>query len=471
MDVVYNHTFAAGQQRLSVLDRIVPGYYQRLDAHGRLETSTCCANTATEHRMMGKLLVDTVLRWAVDYKVDSFRFDLMAHQPRALMQALQARLREATGHDVPLIGEGWNFGEVADGARFVQASQLSLNGSGIGTFNDRLRDAVRGGSAGDSGAALVERKGYVNGLGEGPEAASPQGRARLLHAADLVRTGLAGSIRSYPLTLGDGRTVPLDHIDYNGQPAGYASQPSEVVNYVENHDNLTLFDNNLLKLPRAASAEERARVQILGAAIVAFSQGVAYFHAGLDTLRSKSLDRNSFDSGDWFNRLDWSYRDNNFGAGLPPRPSNGADYALLQPLLADAALKPSPAQIGWTRDAFRDLLRIRASSSLFHLPTAGDVIARLHFANTGPDAVPTVIVGLLDGHGFPGAAFERVAYLINVDTAEQRVTVPELAGQALHLHPVQASPDAADARAREARFDSQTGTFSVPARTAVVFVR
>ena len=35
-------------------------------------------------------------------------------------------------------------------------------------------------------------------------------------------------------------------------------------------------------------------------------QGVAYFHAGIDTLRSKSLDRNSYDSGDWFNRIDWS---------------------------------------------------------------------------------------------------------------------------------------------------------------------
>jgi pullulanase-type alpha-1,6-glucosidase len=471
MDVVYNHTFAAGQQRLSVLDRIVPGYYQRLDAQGRVETSTCCANTATEHRMMGKLLIDTVLRWAVDYRIDSFRFDLMAHQPRALMEALQARLREATGHEVPLIGEGWNFGEVADGRRFVQASQLSLNGSGIGTFNDRLRDAVRGGSAGDSGAALVDRQGYINGLVYDRNAGSKQGEQDLRHAADLVRAGLAGSIRRYPLTRADGRIQPLDQLDYNGQPAGYASQPSEVVNYVENHDNLTLFDNNVLKLPRGTSGEDRARVQILGAAIVAFSQGVAYFHAGLDTLRSKSLDRNSFDSGDWFNRIDWSYRDNNFGVGLPPAPSNGADYPLLKPLLADPALKPTPAEIAWTRDAFRDLLRIRASSTLFRLRTADDIVERLRFANTGLGAVPTVVVGLLDGRGYPGAAFEQVVYLINVDRVTQHVNVPELAGAALHLHPVLAAPGAADTRAQDARFDSKTGAFSVPPRTAVVFVR
>jgi pullulanase len=75
---------------------------------------------------------------------------------------------------VQLIGEGWNFGEVADGARFVQASQLSLNGSGIGTFNDRTRDAVRGGSAGDSGEAMIKRQGWINGLVYDPNAAAGQ---------------------------------------------------------------------------------------------------------------------------------------------------------------------------------------------------------------------------------------------------------------------------------------------------------
>jgi pullulanase/glycogen debranching enzyme len=152
MDVVYNHTSTSGQAAQSVLDRIVPGYYQRLDADGGIEHSTCCGNTATENRMMGKLLIDSVTQWALRYHVDSFRFDLMGHQPRAVMEALQRRLKGATGRDIPLIGEGWNFGEVADGKRFVQASQQSLNGTGIGTFSDRARDAVRGGSPRGSGA-------------------------------------------------------------------------------------------------------------------------------------------------------------------------------------------------------------------------------------------------------------------------------------------------------------------------------
>jgi pullulanase/glycogen debranching enzyme len=102
---------------------------------------------------------------------------------------------------------------------------------------------------------------------------------------------------------------------------------------------------------------------MLGAAINAFSQGVAYFHAGFDILRSKSLDRNSFESGDWFNRLDWSYQDNYYGTGLPPAADNGKDYALIKPLLRNANIKPAPADIAYARDAFRDLLAIRSSST------------------------------------------------------------------------------------------------------------
>ncbi|NUS60422.1 MAG: DUF3372 domain-containing protein, partial [Lysobacter sp.] len=372
MDVVYNHTTAAGQAPNSVLDRIVPGYYHRLDAKGNVETSTCCANTATEHRMMAKLMRDSVVLWATQYGIDSFRFDLMGHQPRAVMEDLQRALKTATGRDIPLIGEGWNFGEVADGKRFVQASQLSLGGSGIGTFSDRARDAVRGGGPSDHIPALVEAKGWITG---GATQAN----------ADLVRVGLAGTLRDY--TLADGRK--LSAIDYHGQPAGYATQPSEVVNYVENHDNQTLFDIGVLKLPRDTTPEERARVQVLGAATTAFSQGVAYFHAGIDVLRSKSLVADA--------------------AGIKPRANDSA----------------------WTRDAFRDLLRIRASSSLFRLRTTADIQQRLSFPDTG---TPDVIVGRLDGKGLEGARFPAVQYFLNASTQARDVVLPASRGEPWVLH-------------------------------------
>ncbi|MRV71249.1 pullulanase-type alpha-1,6-glucosidase [Duganella sp. FT92W] len=471
MDVVYNHTYRAGQDAQSVLDRIVPGYYHRLSDKGAIESSTCCFNTATENRMMAKLMIDSTALWTRHYKIDSFRFDLMGHQPRAAMEALQARVDKAAGRHVHLIGEGWNFGEVENGKRFVQASQLSLNGSAIGTFSDRGRDAVRGGGAGDSGKDMFARQGYINGLVYDPNAQAPQRpKEDLLRAADLVRVGLAGTLRSYPLTTYKDQATELQAIDYAGQPAGYASEPSEVVNYVENHDNQTLYDANALKLPLATTSLERARVQVLGAAINAFSQGVAYFHAGQDILRSKSLDRNSFESGDWFNRLDWSYQDNYFGTGLPPQEDNGKDYALLKPVLANAAIKPTPADIAFSRDAFRDLLKIRSGSSLFRMRTASDIRQRLHFFNTGSSQVPTVIAARIDGAGYPGAGFKTVTYLINVDKVEQSVVAESEKGKRYKLHPVQAAHGAADARAKEARYDAASGKFTVPARTAVVFV-
>jgi pullulanase-type alpha-1,6-glucosidase len=469
--VVYNHTFIAGQNEKSVLDRIVPGYYHRLNPAGVIERSTCCDNTATENLMMGKLMIDSAVLWATQYGIDSFRFDLMGHQPRGTMLRLQERVNAAARRKVPLIGEGWNFGEVADGARFVQASQLSLNGTGIGTFNDRLRDAVRGGSAGDAGKAMVSRQGYINGLVYDPNAKAGRRPAEdLLRTADMVRAGLAGSIRSYALLNYKDSTVQLREIDYGGQPAGYASEPSEVVNYVENHDNQTLFDIDVLKLPISTSGAERARVQVLGMAFDAFSQGVAYFHAGIDTLRSKSLDRNSFNSGDWFNRIDWSYRDNYFGTGLPPFDDNGKDWPLLKPLLANAAIKPTPADIALARDAFRDLLRIRASSTLFRLRSAEEIKQRLRFFNTGSRQEPTVIAAHLDGRRYEGARFAGISYFVNVDKVAHTVVDEQGRGKRMRLHPVHLAKGAADKRAAMARYDTATGRFTIPPRTAVVFV-
>ena len=469
MDVVYNHTAATGQSPRSLLDRIVPGYYQRLDASGAVETSTCCANTATEHRMMAKLMRESVALWAQHYRIDSFRFDLMGHQPRDAMLEVQRAANAAAGRTIPLLGEGWNFGEVANNARFVQATQGELDGSGIASFSDRARDALRGGGCCDSGIDLIANQGLLNGLHYAANAHGRGSRAELLHAADLARAGLAGTLRDYRMQFADGRIATLDQLDYKGQPAGYARQPGEVVNYVENHDNPTLWDIHALKLPQGTTSEERARVQLLGAAFVAFSQGVTYFHAGMDLLRSKSLDRNSFDSGDWFNRLDWSGIDNGFGAGLPPQRDNGKDWALLRPVLRNANARPSPADIAWMRDAFRDLLRIRASTPLFRLASADDIAQRLAFRNTGPAQNPLVIVGRLDGAGMAGP-YREVLYLLNVSPETQVLTLPEEIGKAYVLHPVQSSASATDVRARQARYRARDGRIEVPARTAVVFV-
>jgi pullulanase/glycogen debranching enzyme len=130
VDVVYNHTPAAGTDRYSVLDQIVPGYYQRLLDDGTVANSTCCANTAPRTLMMGKLVVDSVVLWAKQYKVDGFRFDLMGHHPKANILAVRAASTSLTvardgvdGKRILLYGEGWDFGEVAGDQRFEQATQ------------------------------------------------------------------------------------------------------------------------------------------------------------------------------------------------------------------------------------------------------------------------------------------------------------------------------------------------------------
>ncbi len=198
MDVVYNHTSAAGTDPKSVLDQIVPGYYHRLLDDGTVATSTCCANTAPEHAMMGKLVVDSLVTWAKAYKVDGFRFDLMGHHPKANILAVRAALDKLTvardgvdGRNILLYGEGWNFGEVADDARFVQATQANMAGTGIGTFNDRLRDAVRGGGPFDDNP---RRQGFASGLftdpnGDPVNGSTAEQRARLLLQHDLVKVG------------------------------------------------------------------------------------------------------------------------------------------------------------------------------------------------------------------------------------------------------------------------------------------
>jgi pullulanase/glycogen debranching enzyme len=198
---------------------------------------------------------------------------------------------------------------------------------------------------------------------------------------------------------------------------------------------------------------------------------VAYFHAGIDTLRSKSMDGNSYDSGDWFNRLDWSYQDNYFGSGAPPKADNGGNYALIKPLLANPDIKPGASDIALARDMFRDLLKIRASSSLFRLRTAQEIKERFRFFNTGSTQNPVLLAGHIDGVGYPGAAFKELLYFVNVGKTAQPLLLPSEAGKPYVLHPVHLDPKAADRRvAEQSRFDRASGAFVLPARTAMVYV-
>ncbi|HLT84575.1 MAG TPA: pullulanase-type alpha-1,6-glucosidase [Phototrophicaceae bacterium] len=480
LDEVYNHTSSSGQATTSVLDRVVPGYYHRLNAVGNVETSTCCQNVATEHEMAEKLMVDSVLTWATDYGVDGFRFDLMGHHSRdnmvAVREALDALTLEDDGVDgesVYVYGEGWNFGEVADNARFRQATQGQLDGTGIGTFSDRLRDAVRGGGPFDEDQR--EFQGFGSGLATDPNAVAAgtpeEQAARLAHQTDLVRLGLAGNLADYSFLTAAGEEQTGAEIDYNGQPAGYATQPDEVVTYVDAHDNETLFDNLVLKLPVDTTMEDRVRMNTLSLATTALSQTPSFWHAGTDLLRSKSLDRNSYNSGDHFNRIDWSMQTNNFGVGLPPADDNGDAWDVMAPLLADPALRPAPADIEHSAAMAQDLLELRFSTDLFRLGTAELIHEKVTFPGSGPDATPGLLVMAVDdtaGDDDVDPTLDGVLAVFNASPEAITEQVDGFAGREFGLSPVQV--DGADDVVRATTWDAASGTVTVPARTVAVLV-
>ncbi|MYV95079.1 pullulanase-type alpha-1,6-glucosidase, partial [Streptomyces sp. SID1034] len=469
MDVVYNHTAASGQADNSVLDKIVPGYYQRLLADGSVADSTCCANTAPENTMMGKLVVDSVVTWARQYKVDGFRFDLMGHHPKANILAVRAALDALTpakdgvdGKKIILYGEGWNFGEVADDARFPQATQKNMAGTGIATFSDRARDAVRGGSPFDADPGV---QGFASGLYTDPNSSTANGtpaeqKARLLHYQDLLKVGLSGNLAAYTFTDSAGRTVKGSDVDYNGAPAGYAAAPGDALAYADAHDNESLYDALAYKLPARTSAADRSRMQVLALATAALSQGPALSQAGSDLLRSKSLDRDSYDSGDWFNALHWNCAaGNGFGRGLPPAADNQPKWPYARPLLTNPALNQNCARINGTSAAYQDLLAIHGQESAFGLATAGQVQSALSFPLSGSAETPGVITMRLG----------PLVVVFNATPTAQTQRIGDLAGTAYALHPRQAA--GADPVVRTATYDQGSGSFTVPARTVAVFKR
>ncbi|WP_439843792.1 pullulanase-type alpha-1,6-glucosidase [Aeromonas dhakensis] len=472
MDVVYNHTNEAGLGPKSVLDKIVPWYYQRLNPEtGSVENSTCCSNTAPEHAMFAKLMDDSLVTWARDYKIDAFRFDLMGHHPKDQMVQALAAVKKVNP-EMYFYGEGWNFGEVQDDKRFVQATQKHLAGTGIGSFSDRLRDAVRGGSPFDGGDTIRKTQGFGNGALVDANEMDGVDRATALHQSDLVRLGMAGNLKDFILTDKDGMPKKGADIDYNGQPAGYAQDPTEIQNYVDKHDNQTLFDNLIYKAPQGA---DLVRMQGVSLATAMLGQGIPFTHAGVELLRSKSMERDSYDSGDWYNRVDYTLADNNFDKGLPRKDKDGDNYPLIEQVLGKH-VKPSGADMATMVGFYQELAELRQSSRLLRLGSGAEVIKRVDFRNTGPDQVPGLIVMTVDDGVNAGAdldpAIDGLVVMINATNAPQSVSdFRDGNDQPIDLASLQLSPahHGGESIARDAAVNG--GTLTLGAWSAAVFVK
>ena len=467
MDVVYNHTSSFGQFDNSVLDKIVPNYYHRYDQKGALETSSCCANTASENRMMEKLMIDSLLVWAKAYKVDGFRFDLMGHHSKQNILNVQAALNSLTlpkdgvdGQGLYLYGEGWNFGEVVDNARFEQATQLNMAGTGVGSFDDRGRDAIRGGNP----FGGYRDQGFGNGLFTNPNGFGDDREITLLELADRTRSSLTGGLKEFEFETYTGDVLSAFNIDYFGLPTGYTDDPQEQIAYIAAHDNETLLDGLQVKAPEGMTISDRARMQNFSNSLVMLGQGIPFIHAGQDFLRSKSLDRDSYNSGDWFNAIDFTFETSGWGKGLPIAEKNQDHWPTMSPLLANADLAPSKWLMNKSSHYFRELLRIRYSSPSFRLRDKESVMQQVSFLNTGTSQLPGMIAMHLKANdGYRG---KDMLVVFNGTNQAVEFSHESLKSKRYKLHPVQRW--SIDPSTRQSHFSN--GNFKVPAMTTAVFV-
>ncbi|MFZ3576857.1 type I pullulanase [Virgibacillus sp. DJP39] len=307
LDVVYNHVFFHPD---SAFEKLVPGYYFRYKQDGSLSNGTGTGNDlATERMMVRKFILDCVDYWIKEYQVDGFRFDLMGAMDVETMKIIHNRCL-AADRPILLLGEGWDLHtqlQPDQKATLSQSNQLEE----ISFFSDRFRDSLKGNlfNAGDSG--------YANGNG---------------HYIERLPQLVAGS--SHPMF---GNRL--------------FSNPLQSVNYVECHDNLTLWDKLLLSNPDTSELD-RKRMHQLATGLTILSQGVPFLHAGQEFFRSKNGDENSYISGDEVNKIDWMQR--------------GRENANVQ----------------W----IRNLIALRKKYRLFRLGSAAEIQHRLHIV-TAPDPV------------------------------------------------------------------------------------
>ncbi|MFT5759498.1 MAG: pullulanase [Alteromonadaceae bacterium] len=439
LDVVYNHTNSSGLWDNSVLDKFVPGYYHSRDVTtGAVQNSTCCSDTALEHRMMDKLMVDSLKQWTQQYQFDGFRFDIMSQASKAQMLAARDAV-QAIDPDNHFYGEGW----FKDSRGFERADQENMAGTEIATFNDRLRDGIRN-------AALFNNKSDSDYPFE---------------QQDIVKLGMAGTLTDYVLKNFKG-------IDAAGSAFGmYAKDPADVINYVSKHDDETLWDNLQFKLSPEMNNNERIRAQNISQAIVLLSQGIPFLQMGGDFLRSKSLDRNTYDAGDWYNLVDFTFELNNWNKGLPVDKGGRTDTELVN-LAASSSSTVSMTDILFASNVFNEFLSIRSNSPLFRLTTAADIINRVGFHNIGKNQTQGLIVmSIDDGTNLPDIDpnYDAVVVVVNGSNTEQSHTIASASDFILHPR-LTASVDSTVA---SASFEQGTneGSFTVPALTTAVFVK
>lgn len=274
MDVVYNHTYSTDNSPFTMT---FPDYYYRRSADGRLSNGSGCGNEfASERAMARKFICDSLCYWAEEYKLDGFRFDLMGMLDIRTLNLCAKKLKKINP-SIILYGEGWTGGSslLSESRRAVKHNAVKL--PDFAMFSDDFRDGVKGSVFNDSDC------GYVNGN---------NGKDR----AELIKSVMSGGIY---------------HSDVERESRDcWTDSPQQSVNYVEAHDNLTLFDKLKCSMPGASDKEIEAADK-LAAALVFLSQGIPFIQAGQEILRSKpdpegGYVHDSYKSPDSVNSIKWN---------------------------------------------------------------------------------------------------------------------------------------------------------------------
>lgn len=367
MDVVYNHTHSSGLYKDSFLDKLAPHYYYRVDRKLDVSHSTCCPDTESQRKMMEHLMIQTLVDLAVHYKLSGFRFDLMGHHSTSNFKRLKKALSSHPGiKEIPMMyGEGWSFGSLKERSPAGHMSQANASKVGIGSFNDRIRDSVRGGNFMHS--SLLEQ-GWGNGLHDlfnhkVPKWKNDKEREKVfLNLADLTRHSMTGNLVSQKTPTSSGLIDGNDLRYFGARGAGFAVSPDHVVQYASAHDNYTLWDHIQAKAQHLRT-KTRVRMQLVSLGAILFSRGGAFLHAGSEILRSKSGDGDSYDSGDLFNRLDYSLESENWGIGLPIEEKNRGEWKWWKEVLNLPSLRSSKEDREFALSSTLKLLKIRNESS------------------------------------------------------------------------------------------------------------
>jgi len=249
--------------------------------------------------------------------------------------------------------------------------------------------------------------------------------------------------------------------------------PTETINYVSSHDNQILWDIVEYKMGTGADMDERVRATAQAMDVVLLGQGVPFFHMGDDMIRSKSMESDSYDSGDWFNRVDWTGTTNGWKSGLPNAGKDSGNWATIQPLLVNTNIAPAAADITKMSTHFQAMLTLRKSSPLFRLKTAADIMTRVDFPDpySGPNQVPALLVMTISDAACAGGSIDPdrsgLVVIVNAGVTAQDVTIPGTSGGTFSI-PAALSSDPL-LPANQATWNGTA--FHVKAHTTAVFER